>query len=521
MGFGSFLEGPLTVAVGDFNGDGTADLVLTACVQNNQTCTVFVTLGNGDGTFQTAVSYNIPSFSLAVAVGDFNGDGKADLVTANYQTNNVSVLLGNGDGTFQPPVDYSASPPGGTSSEPDALAVGDFNGDGKTDVAVGSFNGEYTLNILLGNGDGTFQVPVSNGPGSTISIAVGDFNGDGRSDVATGCYKVCTVLGNGDGTFQSAVNYYAGNLSIAVAVGDFNGDGRADIAAANSGSNTVSILLAAPAGSTTTALGSAPNPSALGQSVTLTAYVSPSTATGTVTFYDGSIELGVSPLSSGTATLALTTLSLGGHLLTAAYGGDATDLPSASAALTQNVLTPSTTKLTSSLNPSMFGQTVTLTATVSPANATGAVAFYFGSSHLGSIPLTAAKATLAVSKLPTGSQSLTALYSGDANYLTSTSPVLIQTVTKAASATALTSTPDPSNAGETVVLTATVTPAAAEGTVTFYHGSVVLGTGALNNGVAILAVAKLPAGVHLLAAVYGGDANHGSSVSSIRKQIVR
>jgi hypothetical protein len=82
-----------------------------------------------------------------VAVGDFNGDGKADLAVANYSDHSVSVLLGNGDGTFQTHVDYA------TGSGPDSVAVGDFNGDGKADLAV---TNDYAVSVLLGNGDGTF-----------------------------------------------------------------------------------------------------------------------------------------------------------------------------------------------------------------------------------------------------------------------------------------------------------------------------------------------------------------------------
>ena len=122
-------EGPESVAVGDFNGDGKMDVAVTNSF-NSSGNTVTILLGNGNGTFQSRVDYPTGTFPQAVAVGDFNGDKKQDLAIANNSGNTVSVLLGNGDGTFQAHVDYM------TGAGPVGVAIGDFNKDGKQDLAV-------------------------------------------------------------------------------------------------------------------------------------------------------------------------------------------------------------------------------------------------------------------------------------------------------------------------------------------------------------------------------------------------
>jgi hypothetical protein len=148
---------PQGVAVGAYNGDGKLDFAVNDlnCV-NFRSCgpgMVSILLSNGDGTFQNHVEYPTGPTPDSVTVGDFNGDGPLDLVTASgtFLTNNtVSVLLGNGDGTFQPNVEYI------TGTAPSFAALGDFNGDGRVDMAVVNATSN-TVSILLGNGDGAFQ----------------------------------------------------------------------------------------------------------------------------------------------------------------------------------------------------------------------------------------------------------------------------------------------------------------------------------------------------------------------------
>jgi hypothetical protein len=242
-----------SLAVGDFNRDGNLDL---AVVNNNsnQSGTVSILLGNGDGTFQPHVDYPVGIGPYSVAVGDFDRDGKLDLVVVNYAfVYTASVLLGNGDGTFRPQVTY----PVGT--QPDSVAVADLNGDGKLDLAVSSFF-DGTVSVLLGNGDGTFQAHVDYPAGKVpSSVIIGDFNGDAKLDVATSNYApggvnappgfINILFGNGDGTFQAPAAFVAGPNPATVAVGDFNNDGAPDFVTGSvpgTGAVTFSVLLQVP-----------------------------------------------------------------------------------------------------------------------------------------------------------------------------------------------------------------------------------------------------------------------------------
>ena len=470
--FGTGATYAYSAAVADVNGDGKPDIVVANWCSNGgcKSGTLSVLLGNGDGTFQTAVTYGTGGiYADSVAVADVNGAGKLDVVAGNYGNNNVGFLLGNGDGTFQGAVTYGAGGSGAYS-----VAVADVNGDGKPDIVVAN-HGSSNVGVLLGNGDGTFQGAVTYGAGGSgaQSVAVADVNGDGKPDIVVANYNspgtVGVLLGNGDGTFQTAMTYGSGgSYPDSAAVADVNGDGKPDIVVANL--NNVGVLINTSKVATTTALVSSPNPSNSGQAVTFTATVTTSgskTPTGTVTFNDGSTALGTGTLNgSGVATYTTSNLAVGLHSMTAVYGGDANNGGSTSAVLTQTVQQPTlattNTTLASSANPSMSGSSVIFTATVTTNGSktpTGTVTFNDGSTALGTGTLNGSGvATYATSNLAVGLHSMTAVYGGDANNAGSTSSVVTQTVI----APDFSFTPNPMSAtvtaGQSGTFTLTVTP---------------------------------------------------------------
>lgn len=333
---------PFSIAAGDFNGDGKLDLVTANVGASLDAGTITVLLGNGDGTFQPPVPYSTGIFPYSVTVGDFNGDYKLDIAVANNCGNDthcqsvgsVSIFLGNGDGTFQPQVPYNVE------NAPVSVVTGDFNKDGNLDLAVTNSKSS-TVSILLGNGDGTFQPDMGYvteaGPNS---VAVGDFNGDGKVDLVTTDGGTASVLlGNGDGTFQNHVDFEVGAGSLSVIVADFNGDGKTDLATANSLAFSISVLLNTSGSNVT--LTSSPNPSTQGQPVTFTARVAGTLLgepipNGSITFKIGA-RMNTENLIHGVATFTTSTLPVGKTRVVAHYSGNRTFNPTNSAPLIQVV----------------------------------------------------------------------------------------------------------------------------------------------------------------------------------------
>ena len=223
--------GGQSVAIGDLNGDGNLDLAAAGEFADNQPA--IVRLGNGDGTFQELRYLPAGEHPMSVAIGDLNSDGTADLVVADNAFS-VWVFLWSPDGTNQSGTRFPTTT---GSSTVNSVAIGDLNKDGKPDLAVG---GDFSISVLLGNGDGAFGPPseyASRVSQHSRSIAISDLNWDGSSDVVVATSEVnyggvLVRLGNGDGTLGPSTVYAAGWGPFSVAVGDFNRDGKPDVAAA-------------------------------------------------------------------------------------------------------------------------------------------------------------------------------------------------------------------------------------------------------------------------------------------------
>jgi Bacterial Ig-like domain (group 3)/FG-GAP-like repeat len=492
----------------DFNGDGIQDLA----VMNSQESSIDVFLGNGDGTFTQGtrifqvgstpcVLPDQPS-NCALTVGDFNHDGNADLVATSGGDNVVVVLLGHGDGTFSP----ANGSPITVGNFPEAVKIGDFNGDGLQDLAVANAKDD-TISILLGNGDGTFT-EASGSPVSVGSfpffLAVADFDGNGTADIADSNQNGNTItilLGNGDGTFTEAGGSpIAGfNNPAGIVAADFDGNGKVDLAVANftasdpsSPLSNVRVLLGNNDGTFTDAPGSP-----------ITVGVDPWALAAADFNQDGKTDLAVDNygqieqfptqtlsvlLGNGNGTFAAlgTPIQLGqspNDLVTADFNGDGTidfaipELADGNTTILLNIFTQ--------------------TETANLANVTIA---------------------------GTGTHYVDAVYLGNSQFATSTSTTVpLQGVTVPTTLT-LTANPIEQMLTMPVTFTAQLTAISPEppsaiptGTVTFFDQSVnaTLGTAPMGaNGQAVFTTTAIGPGHHIIVASYSGDPDYLASTAN-------
>jgi hypothetical protein len=603
VSYSSGGENAFSVAVADVNGDGIPDLVVAnGCADSScANGSASVLLGNGDGTFQAAVSYGSGGLDAnGVAVTDVNGDGKPDVIVLNECAFNqeqcangsAGVLLGNGDGTFQAAVTYLS---GGQSAV--SIVVGDVNQDGKPDILLynsslytfGSYDG--VVDVLLGNGDGTFQAATDYISGANYNnariaiqaLALGDVNGDGKRDLVvtaegdscclTGDVSVflnvyqapasnalsssvnpsafgqsviftATVTSSSPGTPTGTVTFTYGSTTLCTAVTLSNGTascaysalpvGTDSVTAAYSGDvnfsgSSASLNQVVNLPSTGITLTSSLNPSVQGKLVTLTATVSSqsgaATPTGTVTFQNGSTVLATKTLSRGTAKYTTSALPAGSNTITAVYGGSTTYSGGTSAPLIQAVTATTITVVTSSPNPSAYGQTVLFVAAV--ASSIGAppdgetITFEQGTTVLGTGTLSGGIATFLDSKLGVGTDSVKAVYAGDANFEGSTSTVS-HVIDQAATTTTLVSSLNPSNSGQRVTFTAKVSGqfgGTVSGAVTFTDGNTTLQRVTLSGGIAEYTTSALASGNHNITATYDGSREFTVSSASLTQTI--
>jgi Bacterial Ig-like domain (group 3)/FG-GAP-like repeat/Abnormal spindle-like microcephaly-assoc'd, ASPM-SPD-2-Hydin len=470
---------PLTIVVGDFNNDGVVDLAVMSC---NGFCphsgTVDILFGNGDGTFQSPIVDPNMGGPAAVA-GDFNQDGILDLaivsgIPCGDCGGYANIMYGNGDGSFSAgpqiwgggdgtisivaadffgtgmltPVLASVCPHcyPSTLSMPGAqiedisfryLGVGDFNNDGKPDLA-GSL--EFGGAGVLLNVDETLMATTT-----TISPSVPQSTHASQSVTFT-----AQIVHTGPGMTTGMVNFLDSGVYIGSASVDFNGQalfttdqlamGSHFVVAYYQGdtnlapSNSLGVHVTVNKATTNTTLLSSINPSAFGKPVTFTALVSSlaGTPTGKIEYLNGTTVLATVKLTAGSARYTTSKLPRGFNSITAVYEGDSKNSGSTSLPVNQIVLEVTTTTLSSSRNPSTYGQAVTFKAVVTssvgaPPNGE-TISFMNGTTVLGTGTLKSGLARLTTSTLAAGNNSITAVYSGDPNFGGSTSKAVTQVV---------------------------------------------------------------------------------------------
>jgi FG-GAP-like repeat/Bacterial Ig-like domain (group 3) len=444
--------GTIGPAIGDFNGDGRLDYAVPA-----NSGSIVILLGNGDGTFTTGtpIATAAPFEPTAVVVGDFNGDGKQDLaVLSGAGAGTVNIYLGAGNGTFGAPSSYPVAPSGSTSASR-LLAVGDFNQDGIQDL-VATNSSLNNVAVLLGVGDGSFGAPAYYAvSGTPWNVAVGDINQDGFLDLAVAAddsSSVSVLQGLGNGAFKPAISINTpGSQAGSVALGDFNGDGYLDLATTSAPDNSVYILLnkktAIPSFETSRQypMNSGPYYLTIGD-------FNRDGKADIISANNGNATVGVM-LGNGSGAFAAATyyqVAAGAIFATEGdiNGDDQVDL---------------TAVTNDGLSVLLSGQSETATLS-----------------------------NIAISGCTT--QSVTATYTPDGTYGSSTSAPFSFTPTAAATRLTLTVDPAVGVVGQQVTLTATISPFAFGSTttngkmVTFQDNNVVIGSAPLNNGVATLVV---------------------------------
>jgi hypothetical protein len=374
---------------------------------------------------------------------------------------------------------------------------------------------------------GFFTSISSNGTSNPIIWALSRPNGNSGAPISLYAFNPDSAGGNMTNLFTSTAGNWpntGGNSNLVPVVAD------GQVFVASNKQLQIFGLTGVPAGTTTT-ITSSMNPSVQGKSVAFTATVTPQsgsgTPTGTVTFENGTTVLGNVALTGGSATFGTITLPQGSDSITAVYGGSSTFSGSTSSPLTQNVQAVTTTTVTSSSpNPSVYGQSVLFTASVTsgvgaPPNGEF-VTFEQGATVLGTGTLSGGTATFSDSALAVGTKPIKAVYAGDATFTASTSKSASQVIGKATSTVTLASSLNPSSYRQPVTFTATVAPqfsgTTPTGSVRFYKGATPLAWVTLVNGVATYTTTTLAAGSESITASYLGSGSFLTSTSAALSQ---
>jgi large repetitive protein len=491
---------------------------------------------SGDGTFSSSTSMpgplSVRPFNAAVSL---SANGSAIV----NQTNSYSIRVSASGSTPSVPTGIVQLLDGGT-----LLGSGTLNTGAAQISAAFSTIGTHSLtaaylgdiNFNAGSSAALLQ-PILQDPGLSVtssanpavlgavvtltatvaasatgSVQFRDSPSPSGNAVTLGTATVTNGVASWPATFYSAGTHYVTALYI--------GDANFGTELSSAIVQTINLF------GTATTISSTQNPTTPNQNINIIAQVAPApslafslTPSGAVQLLDGSAVLATVPLTNGSATFNVSFAATGSHSLTATYNGDSYFSGSNSAALLQSVKSPSSLVFASDTNPSLAGSVINLSATLYQSAATGTIQFVDLSVPanpvtLGTVALAGSKASLSISSLSAGTHSLTANYSGDANFASAASSILAQVVKTTTTTGLVADVPSPIY-GQTIHFTASVSPASASGTVQFLDGATPLGAISLSGGIAVLTTGTLQTGTHSITAVYSGDGSNGSSTSAV------
>jgi|GEM_PF-2467751 len=500
----------------------------------------FVLTNSNTGQYANELYDNIPCSGCSVTTGT------AVSATVGQITENINFLL---TPLFCPFIDVApATLPGGTIGDSYSQTLTATGGAPPYTFSVfeSSLPGGLTLNATTGEISGTLSQPGSFTftilatddndcvGGRTYTVEVTDApptitNVSPSSGTTTGG-TVVTITGTNLSTVTSVMFDGAGAGIVSVTATSIQVDtpahaaGTVDVTVTTSGGTaTAQGAYTFTAPSTPVTLVSSLNPSNYGDSVTFTATLEDDAATGTITFYDDATAIsGAVTVVSGAASFTTSSLSGGTHPITAHYSGDATYAPSVSNTVSQvvNRLTRNINLDVTPAGSSTYGQNVTLTATLTPADEATSVDFYDGATLLATVAVSGNTATYSTSSLNAGSYTFFAQTAQTAGYEQATSASVAYTVNKAARSISLAVVPSPSTYGDSVTLTATVAPTDEATTVEFFDGATSLGTATISGGSASIVVSNFNAGTHVLTASTPETTNYLGATSAPQSHLV-
>lgn len=502
----------LRPVIADVDGDGFPEIVVPVTTFSSNTLELAALRRDGSVLKTWTLNTNnfFSTFDMAVSIGDFDQNGTTDIAAA-----------------------YRLQPPPNVTVVPGLVTILD------THSAFVAANNDWPMvlqnprnnPVLLRTSPSTVTVSLTAGANPSVVFDTLTFTATVTPATSIGSVEFfdglsplspSIPLSNGSASFSvfglglgthSITARYTGNNQIGAAVS------APFVETVNKGNSSVSLSLAAGT-----------NPANVGDSLTFTATVTPGTG-GTVTFFDGATDIsGAVPLVNGSASLTTSSLAAGTHSITAQYSGNKASNGAVSPAFLETINTPKanpvvSVALTAGTNPSNYGTALTFTATIAPPSATGTITFFDGAVAIsGAIPVSGGSASFSTSALSGGSHSITAQYSGDANFNPAASAALVQNVTKLNTQVDLELSvgDDAFRSGTSLTFSATVSPNGATGTVTFFDGSTAIaGPTPLVNSTATFTTTSLSVGAHSISAVYTGDANYNPSSSPAHKLSIK